>query len=107
MMNNSRFSSVEGELDHDILAKILILEDIVTVQNKPGALSSSMCSFVVGMQSLAQTNWTAWVNINQVTDFIYVFHMDSIQSDLYANRYGMKNSFYTRYKCLLTVDITQ
>ena len=50
------------------------------------------------MQGLAQTNWTTWVKINQVTDFIYVFHVDSIQSGLYANCYGMKNSFYTRYK---------
>ena len=98
MIINSRFSSVEGELDHEILVNIWTLEDSITAQNKPGALNSSIYNFVVGMQGLAQTNWTTWVKINQVTDFIYVFHMDSIQSGLYANCYGMKKSFYTRYK---------
>ena len=95
---NSRFSSVEGELDHEILLNIWITEDSVTAQNKPGPLNNSIFNFVVGMRGLAQTNWTAWVKVNEVNDYAYVFHMDSIQSGLYANCYGMKNSLYTRYK---------
>ena len=97
MIIKSRVSSVKGELDHEILLSIWILEDSVTAQKKSGVLNNSMYNFVVGMQGLVQTNRTTWVKINQVIYFIYVFHTDSIQSVFYAHYSGMKNSFYTRY----------
>ena len=50
------------------------------------------------MRSCADKLDNLWVKINQLTDFVYVFHMDSVQSSIYKKCYGMKNSFYTRYQ---------
>ena len=61
-------------------------------------------NYVCGMQGVVQSNWTKHVKTICVLDVSYIFHIDTIQSGLYASCYGMSNAYYIRYRVFTDQD---
>ena len=53
-----------------------------------------------GMIGVLQSNWTTWVQPQEILDYVFIFHCDSIQTGFYANAHGMSNAFFTRYRII-------
>ena len=47
--------------------------------------------------AVIHTNWLRWIVPDLVLNYAYIIHRDGMNSGMYANVYGMNNSFFVRY----------
>ena len=83
-----------------LLVKVWLPEEEVPdeVSGNVQPLNPTEDSWSIGMIGVIHTNWLRWVIAKSVRDFAFVFHREHIRSGRYANAYGMRNSYFTRYQ---------
>ena len=81
-----------------LLVKMCLQESEVPDSASIQPLNPTVDQMIIGMIGVIHSNWLQWIVADAMVYFAYIFCAETLNTGMYPNVYGMKNSYFARYK---------